>query len=645
MTVRAAALHRYPVKGFPAERMSAGMVRVGSGFDGDRAAALSNGSAAVPGGVWSACGNFSALKNDPSLQAWQVSAARAPGFPSPAPAIAFPAVPSPAPAVASPAPEVRAAEATTPPAVAIILRDPAGAAACFRTDDPVSLAGASAFLTDRLRAQGAHPRSLVVADQGMFDSRVSGVSFINPASVAVLSAASGTDLDPLRFRGNVQLAGLDPFAEFALIGCVVRLGGARLWIRSSIERCPATRVNPVTAEDDVNVPRLLAGHLGHLHCGVYGVVLESGEVAEGDELVIEDALLADVPTGLDPALARHPTSPRFMTVLESAEADAGQVRIRLRDDLGWFPHHYRPGMHVRVHLLTSGGPVWRTYTVTGCTGTELELGVGLDGVGSRALAAARPDSRVLVSGPYGRITPASLTGGHTVFLTAGIGITPALALAPALASAPALGAQSHPSPRRVSLLHVERSAAPTAFFARLAAAVAPCPAGTVDRWPSALRGRPTVADLTTALTTMLADSLPAEADLVVCGPAGFLTTAEAAAAAVGIAPARIHREVFSSPRSLDADGGQDLSAWAAARVRTASGAAFEWTPASGLLLDALESHGIPAPSSCRGGSCGTCVLPLLDGQVAYPVEPAASFGDDEVVTCSAVPDGEVIVGI
>src|SRR5699024_11501457 len=92
---------------------------------------------------------------------------------------------------------------------------------------------------------------------------------------ALGAAADG--LDPLRFRGNVLLDGLEPFAEFALVGSIIRLGGVRLAIRSTIERCPATTVNPRTTAVDVNVPRVLNSACAHLHCGVYGQILETGE--------------------------------------------------------------------------------------------------------------------------------------------------------------------------------------------------------------------------------------------------------------------------------------------------------------------------------------------------------------------------------
>jgi len=43
-------------------------------------------------------------------------------------------------------------------------------------------------------------------------------------------------------------------------------------------------------------------------------------------------------------------------------------------------------------------------------------------------------------------------------------------------------------------------------------------------------------------------------------------------------------------------------------------------PTGSTLLDVAESHGVPIPSSCRQGQCGTCVVKLLEGQVSMDVQ-------------------------
>jgi hypothetical protein len=75
-----------------------------------------------------------------------------------------------------------------------------------------------------------------------------------------------------------------PWGEFDLLGEEIMLGGARLRVFKRIVRCPATEVNPATAERDAKPPQALREHFGHADLGVYAEVIEEGRVAVGDAL-------------------------------------------------------------------------------------------------------------------------------------------------------------------------------------------------------------------------------------------------------------------------------------------------------------------------------------------------------------------------
>jgi uncharacterized protein len=49
-------------------------------------------------------------------------------------------------------------------------------------------------------------------------------------------------------------------------------------------RCAATNVDPDTAVRDLSIPETLMRRFGHADCGVYGEVVEAGEIALRDEL-------------------------------------------------------------------------------------------------------------------------------------------------------------------------------------------------------------------------------------------------------------------------------------------------------------------------------------------------------------------------
>ncbi len=117
------------------------------------------------------------------------------------------------------------------------------------------------------------------------DSRTGYVSLINLASVRAVEDFVGAPVDPLRFRGNVYLEGLEPWAELEALGRVLEApGGTRLKLTMRTQRCAATNVDPQTGVRDLAIPRALAERLGHTDCGVYAEVIAGGVLRAGDGL-------------------------------------------------------------------------------------------------------------------------------------------------------------------------------------------------------------------------------------------------------------------------------------------------------------------------------------------------------------------------
>ena len=114
------------------------------------------------------------------------------------------------------------------------------------------------------------------------------VSIINLASVAELENAVGAPINPLRFRGNLHVAGWPAWREFDLVGREIVVGSqARLKIVKRIVRCAATEVDPDTAMRDLPIPRALMESYGHADCGVYAEVVGAGEIAVGDRVAVD----------------------------------------------------------------------------------------------------------------------------------------------------------------------------------------------------------------------------------------------------------------------------------------------------------------------------------------------------------------------
>jgi uncharacterized protein YcbX len=128
------------------------------------------------------------------------------------------------------------------------------------------------------------PKVLVGQGHSFSDVAKKVVSIINLSSVAAVETAAGAAVHPLRFRGNIYVAGWPAWHEFDLIGREFAVGGARLKMVKRIVRCAATDVDPDTGIRDLTLPRTLMQSFGHANCGVYAEVTAGGDIARGDAL-------------------------------------------------------------------------------------------------------------------------------------------------------------------------------------------------------------------------------------------------------------------------------------------------------------------------------------------------------------------------
>src|SRR5262249_15777772 len=136
------------------------------------------------------------------------------------------------------------------------------------------------FCADELRGP---PRVLQAPEHSFSDVSRKVVSIINLASVAAIETLAGAAVHPLRFRGNLYVAGWPAWHELDLIDREIAVGAtARLEVRKRIERCAAIDVDPLTGIRDLALPRLMAQTLGHFDCGVYAEVTAAGGIAAGD---------------------------------------------------------------------------------------------------------------------------------------------------------------------------------------------------------------------------------------------------------------------------------------------------------------------------------------------------------------------------
>jgi uncharacterized protein YcbX len=142
----------------------------------------------------------------------------------------------------------------------------------------------AANFADELRGP---PKVLSAEGHSFSDVGRKVVSLINLASVADLEKVIGQPVHPLRFRGNLHVAGWPAWHEFELMDRVLAIGDVRLKVVKRIKRCAATNVDPDTAARDLTIPATLLQTYGHPDCGIYAEVITGGTIAAGDEIVVD----------------------------------------------------------------------------------------------------------------------------------------------------------------------------------------------------------------------------------------------------------------------------------------------------------------------------------------------------------------------
>ena len=141
-----------------------------------------------------------------------------------------------------------------------------------------------------------------------------------------------------------------------------------------------------------------------------------------------------------------------------------------------------------------------------------------------------------------------------------------------------------------------------------------------------------------------------------CGPTGFMSDMRTALTAVGVAPERIHIEIFNGGESIT-PGVVGVAvrvphvpsdeASTGPRVSFArSGISVHWDALRyASILEMAEACDVPVRWSCRTGVCHTCESGLVSGAVVYGPEPLDQPADGNVLVCCSQPVGDVVVDL
>ncbi|MBM2622630.1 phenylacetate-CoA oxygenase/reductase subunit PaaK [Actinoplanes sp. LDG1-06] len=327
-------------------------------------------------------------------------------------------------------------------------------------------------------------------------------------------------------------------------------------------------------------------------------------------------------------------------------SDAVAVTFEVPDDLAGV-YAFRPGQSLTVRRPGDARDERRSYSICAPAGGRPRIGVrevpgGL--VSSWLVHELRAGDAVEVAPPSGTFTPDLEAGGRHVMIAAGSGITPVLSIAASLLRNPRA---------QVAVLYGNRRADTVMFAEELA--------DLKDRHPSRLElvhllsrearevdllsGRLDGAKLRELLPVLL--DVPAVEHWWLCGPYGMVVDATEVLGEAGVAPERIHRELFwvdeAPPEPVREEGfaveGSEVTVLLDGRSTTVT-----MTKAD-TVLDGAQRSRPDLPFACKGGVCGTCRARVVEGEVTmrrnFALEPAeveAGF----VLTCQSTPATEKV---
>lgn len=242
--IRVTALWRHPIKSHGREALQRVTLTQGQAMPYDRLWAIAHDAAKVDRSEWAACQNFSRGAKSPALMAITATL-----------------------------------DETTE---TITLRQPNQPDLTVQPDtDPTRLLDWVRPLVDPSREQPAHVFRL--DKRGFTDTPFASISLNNHASHTAVEGLTQSTLQTERWRGNIWFEGAPAWGEFEWIGRELRLGTAILKVEDRIVRCKATTANTDTGIRDVDTLKAL-NTLGHQDFGIYATVLQTGNVAIGDQL-------------------------------------------------------------------------------------------------------------------------------------------------------------------------------------------------------------------------------------------------------------------------------------------------------------------------------------------------------------------------
>jgi ferredoxin-NADP reductase len=319
---------------------------------------------------------------------------------------------------------------------------------------------------------------------------------------------------------------------------------------------------------------------------------------------------------------------------------------------GVLPFAYLPGQFLTLTVLTDGKPVKRTYTIASSPTqhdyVEVTVKHETGGVVSGYLNDQVKEGDLLdCSGPSGSFVFTGRECKCLLLIGGGVGITPLMSVIRYLTD--------RAWPGDIYLIYSVHGPKDFIFREEIEYLARRHPNFRVVVTVSHPEGTDWTGQTGRVTKELIAKSVPDLASRYVhlCGPVSMMEAVKRELAELGVPTGRIKTEAFgpalgrpepvvAAPSLVPPDGtAVALPTVTFARSHKAAPLAPDKT-----VLDVADQVGVPIDNSCRVGTCGTCRVKVLSGEVTMAVEDGLEPGDkgnNFVLACQAKATADVSV--
>lgn len=322
----------------------------------------------------------------------------------------------------------------------------------------------------------------------------------------------------------------------------------------------------------------------------------------------------------------------------------------LAEDGSDVPFRFKPGQFLTLSIAQGEKTIKRAYTIASAPTVRgyVEITVKREqhGVVSKHLHDNVTEGALLdVSAPMGKFTFTGKEAPSIVLIGGGVGVTPLMSVVRYLTDTGWDG--------QITLLFVCRDRSEFLYRNELEALQRRHAKLTVVVTMSREKGKAWKGARGRLTKKLIAESV---ADITsqrihICGPGPMMTSVKEALGELGVPAANIKSEAFGSGTAKPS-ASVDAPAEVKSTTVTPATASFSRSKKAGpigveqTILDVADAVGVDIDNSCRSGTCGSCKVKLLEGQVTMELED--SLEPDEkaeglVLACQAKSKANVVV--